>query len=112
MFYVILLKTRCTKQLGKFTISQYLQMLQGTSPRVNALDRVKPTYKKRSNNISVTAELDELVKSLFLDGKGPQEEPRSVWDEAQDEALLQWAMTGEEPQLTAPEVEVDLSDEE
>ena len=87
-------------------------MLQGTSPRVNALDRVKPTYKKRSNNISVTAELDELVKSLFLDGKGPQEEPRGVWDEAQDEALLQWAMTGEEPQLTAPEVEVDLSDEE
>ena len=87
-------------------------MLQGTSPRVNTFDRVKPTYKKRSNKVSVTAELDELVKSLFLDGKGPQEEPHSVWDEAQDEALLQWAMTGEEPQLAAPEVEVDLNDEE
>ena len=86
-------------------------MLQGTSPRVNTFDRVKPTYKKRSNKVSVTAELDELVKSLFLDGKGPQEEPRTLWDEAQDEALLQRALSGEEPQLTAPEVEVDMSDE-
>ena len=87
-------------------------MIQASSPRVNVFDRIKPTRAKRSNKVSPTVELDHLVKSLFLDGKGPQETPHSLWEEAEDEALLRWAEFGEEPQLTAPEVEVDLSDEE
>ena len=86
-------------------------MLHATSPRVLEYDRIKPTRAKRSNKGSITAELDALVKSLFQDGKGPpQETPQGVFEEAQDEALLRWAESGEEPQVPAPEVEVDLSD--
>ena len=67
---------------------------------------------ERSNKVSPTAELDELVKSLFLDGKGPQETPHSLWEETEDEALFRWAESGEEPDLIAPVVEVNLNDEQ
>lgn len=87
-------------------------MIQASSPRVNALDRIKPTRAKRSTKVSPTIELDALVKSLFLDGKGPQEAPQpSRSEEAEDEALLRWAQTGEEPQVTPEWVEVDMSDD-
>ena len=85
-------------------------MLHSTSPRVNIFDRIKPTRAKRSDKVSATAELDILVKSLFLDGEGPQETPPSLWEEMEDEALLHWAESGEEPQVTAPEVEINLSE--
>ena len=85
-------------------------MIQASSPRVNVFDRIKPTRAKRSNKVSPTVELDHLVKSLFLDGKGPQETPHSGSEEAEDEALFRWAESGEEPEVTAEWVEVELSD--
>ena len=87
-------------------------MIHVSSPRVKVFDRIKPTRAKRSNKVSPTAELDELVKSLFLDGKGPQETPHSLWEETEDEALFRWAESGEEPDLIAPVVEVNLNDEQ
>lgn len=85
-------------------------MIQASSPRVNALDRIKPTRAKRSTKVSRTAELDELVKSLFLHG-GPQETPQSGPEEAEDEALFQWAETGEVPEFPPEWADFDLSDD-
>ena len=87
-------------------------MFQASSPRLASMDRVKPKRPKRTGNvISPTKELDELIKTLFLED-GPQEESAAGGgpNEAEDEALLQWASTGVQPQITPEWVLCDLND--
>ena len=82
-------------------------MFQASSPRLASMDRIKPKRAKRTGLfISPTKELDELIKTLFLDD-GPQGESGGGYDEAEDEALFQWAFTGVHPEW----VQCDLNDD-